>query len=116
MPGEVYALICTFLWALSSAMLKAQTDTVGIFQLGALRTLPAVLIYWGLLLFTGRLSSVARPPRYDVGLLDRLCVRRPGRRGSDLYEEPAAHWPLAGYAAVDHLSLFYHAAGERLSR
>ena len=62
MPGEGYALICTFLWALSSAMLKSQTDRVGILHLGALRTFPAVLIYWGLLLFTGRLTAVTHLP------------------------------------------------------
>lgn len=46
MPGEVYALSCAFLWAVSSVLIKSQADRMDIVSIGALRTVPAVLIYW----------------------------------------------------------------------
>ena len=59
MPGEAYALICAFLWALSSALLKSQADKMRTVTLGALRTVPAIALYWGIVLFSGRLSEIA---------------------------------------------------------
>lgn len=58
MSGEVYAIACAFLWALSSALLKSQTHKIHVVFLGALRTLPALLIYWGILLFSGRAAEL----------------------------------------------------------
>lgn len=54
MPGEVFAIASAFCWALSSTLVKSQTKKIGIVLMGALRTIPAVLIYWGVLVFTGR--------------------------------------------------------------
>jgi len=58
LSGEVYAIACAFLWALSSALLKSQTHKIHVVFLGALRTLPALLIYWGILLFSGRAAEL----------------------------------------------------------
>jgi drug/metabolite transporter (DMT)-like permease len=61
----VYAIICAFLWALSSTIVKSQSHKVPIVLLNALRTVPAVLIYWGFLLLTGRLGEpFALPIRF----------------------------------------------------
>jgi DME family drug/metabolite transporter len=60
--GQEYAIACAFLWALSSALLKSQTHKINVVFLGALRTLPALLIYWGILLFTGRFAELGRLP------------------------------------------------------
>ena len=57
MPGEVYAIICAFLWALSSTIVKSQVHKVPIVLLNVVRTVPAVLIYWGFLLATGRMGE-----------------------------------------------------------
>ena len=58
MPGEVYAIACAFLWALSSALLKSQTHKMPVVLLAALRTIPAVSMYWGLLVFSGRINEL----------------------------------------------------------
>jgi DME family drug/metabolite transporter len=62
LSGEAYAIACAFLWALSSAMLKSQTHKIHVVFLGALRTIPALLIYWGILLFSGRVGELAGLP------------------------------------------------------
>jgi len=62
LPGEAYALACALLWALSSALLKSQTHKIHVVFLGALRTIPALLIYWGILLFTGRVGELLNLP------------------------------------------------------
>lgn len=62
MPGEAYALICAFLWALSSALLKSQADKMRTVTLGALRTVPAIVLYWGIVLVSGRLPEMAALP------------------------------------------------------
>jgi len=62
LPGEVYALACALLWALSSALLKSQTHKIHVVFLGALRTIPALLIYWGIVLFTGRVGELLNLP------------------------------------------------------
>lgn len=62
MSGEAYALICAFLWALSSALLKSQADKMRAVTLGALRTVPAVVLYWGIVLFSSRSSEIAALP------------------------------------------------------
>jgi DME family drug/metabolite transporter len=62
LPGEVYALACALLWALSSALLKSQTHKIHVVFLGALRTIPALLIYWGIVLFTGRVGELLTLP------------------------------------------------------
>jgi len=54
LPGEVYAIASAFLWALSSTLVKSQTEKISIVLMGALRTVPALLIYWSLLVFTGK--------------------------------------------------------------
>jgi drug/metabolite transporter (DMT)-like permease len=65
LPGEVYAIICAFLWALSSTIVKSQSNKVPIILLNAIRTAPAVLIYWGFLLVTGRIGEpFALPLRF----------------------------------------------------
>ena len=40
MTGEAYAIACAFLWALSSTLLKSQTDKMGVIPLAAWRTVP----------------------------------------------------------------------------
>jgi DME family drug/metabolite transporter len=62
LPGEIYALACAFLWALSSALLKSQTHKIHVVFLGALRTVPALLIYWCILLFSGRVAELLNLP------------------------------------------------------
>jgi DME family drug/metabolite transporter len=62
LSGEVYAIACAFLWALSSALLKSQTHKIHVVFLGALRTMPALLIYWGILLFSGRVGELLNLP------------------------------------------------------
>lgn len=57
MSGEVYGIACAFLWSLSSALLKSQTHKMKIIPLGALRTVPALLLYWGLLLVSGKAAD-----------------------------------------------------------
>jgi DME family drug/metabolite transporter len=60
--GEAYALICAFFWALSSTMLKSQTNKGHITSLIALRTLPPMLVYWGLLVLTGQIRALSQIP------------------------------------------------------
>jgi DME family drug/metabolite transporter len=62
LSGEAYAIACALLWALSSALLKSQTHKIHVIFLGALRTLPALLIYWGVLLFSGRAAELLHLP------------------------------------------------------
>lgn len=62
MSGQAWAIACAFLWALSSALLKSQTHKIHVVFLGALRTVPAVLIYWGVLLFSGRVAELTSLP------------------------------------------------------
>jgi drug/metabolite transporter (DMT)-like permease len=65
LSGEAYAIICAFLWALSSTIVKSQTHKVPVVLLNALRTVPATLIYWGFLLVTGRIGEpFALPLRF----------------------------------------------------
>lgn len=60
MPGEAYALICAFLWALSSTLVKSQTHKMHVVVLGALRTVPALILYWAILLVSGRADEPFR--------------------------------------------------------
>ena len=60
MPGEVYAIICAFLWALSSTIVKSQVHKVPIVLLNVVRTVPAVLIYWGSYWQRGGSASLLR--------------------------------------------------------
>jgi len=62
LSGEAYALVCAFFWALSSTMLKSQTHKGHITSLIALRTLPPMLAYWGVLAFTGEIRSLSQIP------------------------------------------------------
>ena len=75
MPGEFYAIACAFLWALSSTLVKSQAHKMSLVLLGALRTMPAVLIYWGILLFTGKVSELGHlAPRSWVSLAASTLV------------------------------------------
>ena len=58
MAGELLAVACAFLWALSSTLIKSQTHKVNVVSLAAWRTVPAVLIYLGLLIFSGRMNDI----------------------------------------------------------
>jgi len=62
LPGEAYAIASAFLWALSSTLVKSQTGKISIVLMGALRTVPALLIYWSLLVFTGRFGVLLELP------------------------------------------------------
>jgi DME family drug/metabolite transporter len=62
LPGEVYAIASAFLWALSSTLVKSQTEKISIVLMGALRTIPALLIYWSLVVFTGRCGALIALP------------------------------------------------------
>jgi DME family drug/metabolite transporter len=62
LPGEAYALACALLWALSSVLLKSQTHKIHVVFLGALRTMPALLIYWGILFLSGRATELLNLP------------------------------------------------------
>jgi drug/metabolite transporter (DMT)-like permease len=57
LPGEVLAIISAFLWALSSTLVKSQAAKMPIILINALRTIPAMLVYWGYLLVTGRIGE-----------------------------------------------------------
>jgi DME family drug/metabolite transporter len=65
LPGEVYAIASAFLWALSSMLVKSQTARIGIVLMGALRTIPALMVYWGLLLLTGRGNALLELPPHS---------------------------------------------------
>jgi drug/metabolite transporter (DMT)-like permease len=67
--GEVYALICAFLWALSSTMVKSQAHKLDVVLLGALRTMPALFIYWGLLFFLGQIDDLGQLSLRSWGFL-----------------------------------------------
>ena len=69
MPGEVYAIVSAFLWALSSTMVKSQTSKMPIILMNALRTVPAMLVYWGFLLVTGRIGEPFSLPLRSWGFL-----------------------------------------------
>jgi DME family drug/metabolite transporter len=69
LPGEAYAIVCAFLWALSSALLKSQVHKIHPVSLGALRTLPALALYWGLMLFSGRMHELFQLPLQVWGFL-----------------------------------------------
>ena len=60
MSGEAYALLCAFLWALSSAMFKSQTHKGHVTTLIVLRTLPPLIGYWGVLVFTGQIRALGQ--------------------------------------------------------
>ena len=45
LSGEAFAIASAFCWALSSTLIKSQTNKIGIVLMGALRTIPAVLVY-----------------------------------------------------------------------
>ena len=62
MSGELYAIACAFLWALSSALIKSQVHKMPVVSLGAWRTVPALLLYWGLLLFSRRAGELFELP------------------------------------------------------
>jgi DME family drug/metabolite transporter len=62
LSGEIYAIACAVLWATSSTLLKSQTGKVNIVWLNALRTMPALAIYWILVLATGRIGTLAALP------------------------------------------------------
>ena len=62
MPGEAYAIACAFLWALSSTLVKSQTHKMSIVLLGTLRTIPALIMYWCVLLFSGRAGEPFQLP------------------------------------------------------
>lgn len=54
MAGEFYAIACAFLWASSSALLKSQAHKMSVISLNALRAIPAVAIYWAMLIWSGK--------------------------------------------------------------
>ena len=60
LTGEVYAVICSFLWAMSSSMTKSQATKMPVVILSALRTLPGLLVYWVLVPLSGRMHEFAR--------------------------------------------------------
>lgn len=60
LTGEVYAIACSFLWALSSTMTKSQAIKMPVVTLSAVRTLPGLLVYWALILASGAGSEFAR--------------------------------------------------------
>jgi drug/metabolite transporter, DME family len=62
LSGETYAVACAFLWALSSTLIKSQTGKMHIVTLGALRTIPALLIYWLSLILSDRLGQILQLP------------------------------------------------------
>ncbi|MBN1583064.1 MAG: DMT family transporter [Anaerolineae bacterium] len=69
MPGEVYAIACAFCWATSSALIKSQVSKIPVVVLNALQAVPAALIFWGLLFFTGRGAQFLKLPLYAWGFL-----------------------------------------------
>ena len=58
--GEVYAIACAVFWALSSTLTKSQARTIPVVTLGAVRTLPGLVVYWALVLVPGRAGEFAR--------------------------------------------------------
>ena len=69
MPGEAFAIAGAFLSALTSAIFKTQMKRMNVTLLAAVRTVPAVLIYWGLLLFAGRFAELFQLPIQTWALL-----------------------------------------------
>jgi DME family drug/metabolite transporter len=74
LPGEVFAILSAFLWALSSTLVKTQTKKISIVLLGALRTIPALAIYWGYLVFSGSCGSLLALPARSWGFLAGATV------------------------------------------
>lgn len=69
MSGELYAIACAFLWALSSTLLKSQTHRVDVISLAAWRTVPGLFLYLGLLFFSGKANDVLHLPLRVLALL-----------------------------------------------
>jgi DME family drug/metabolite transporter len=69
MPGEVYAIACAFCWAVSSALIKSQVAKIPIVVVNALQAVPAALIYWALLFFTGRITPFLELSLHAWGFL-----------------------------------------------
>ena len=69
MSGEAYAITCAFCWAMSSALIKSQVAKIPVVVLNALQAVPAALIFWGLLLFSGRIGQFLELPLYAWGFL-----------------------------------------------
>ncbi len=70
MSGELYAMACAFLWALSSTLLKSQTHRVEVISLAAWRTVPGLFIYLGLLFFSGRANDILHLPFRTLALIE----------------------------------------------
>jgi drug/metabolite transporter (DMT)-like permease len=58
LPGEALAVFSAFCWALSSTLVKSQSQKISIVLMWALRTIPALAIYWGYLIFTGQCAAL----------------------------------------------------------
>lgn len=69
MTGEAYAIACAFLWALSSTLLKSQTERVDVISLAAWRTGPGLLICLLLLVFSGKANDLLHLPLRSLTLL-----------------------------------------------
>jgi len=69
LTGEAYAIACAFLWALSSTLLKSQTDKMGVIPLAAWRTVPGLFIYLGLLFFSGQANEIMHLPFRSLAFL-----------------------------------------------
>ena len=69
MTGELCAIACAFSWALSSTLLKSQTDKVNVISLAAWRTVPGLFIYLVLLFFSGRANDVLHLPLRALAFL-----------------------------------------------
>ena len=69
MSGEVYAIACAFFWALSTTLLKSQTERMGVLSLSAWRMVPGLCIYLSVLAVSGRMDTLLRIPPRAVGFL-----------------------------------------------
>lgn len=69
MTGELYAIACAFFWALSSTLLKSQTERMDLISLAAWRTVPGLFICLGLLFFSGKANDVFHLPLRSLALL-----------------------------------------------
>ena len=78
MSGELYGITCAFFWALSSTLLKSQTNRVGVISLAAWRVVPGLFMFVGLLFLTRRGNDVLYIPLRSWVLLVGSTFLGPG--------------------------------------
>jgi DME family drug/metabolite transporter len=73
--GELAAISCAVLWAISTVLMRSQTGRVPVLALNAIRALWASVVFLGVLAALGRLGDVtAVPSAALIGLLGSVLI------------------------------------------